>query len=246
MKTWQKVVIPVLICVLICAVYWFYIWKSRQDPGVIGKRAGETEQTYSQDELVVMKEHYFATFNDAKSLEGVSVWVKSGYSLPYYPYAGGTVEFAKRVGVLPSAEKLPISKLIKAAAPAKEDNRVPHGSKQYFAVFTLTGNGDAKAGQFAAPIGYTEAGDEKLFCDQLFYYDDPHKIYEHWPKTVWDAVAAHTPVVGMNELQTRMAVGVLMQSDSSSEGDRTVTYDAGGKSWTITFVKDKATSVKAN
>ena len=29
------------------------------------------------------------------------------------------------------------------------------------------------------------------------------------------------------------------------EGDRTVTYNAGGKKWTVTFVKGTATEVKA-
>jgi hypothetical protein len=245
MKTWQKIVVPVLICLVICGAYLLYVWKSRQDPGVIGKKSGETEQRYTADELVTMKEHYFPSFNDARDLEGKNVWMKSGYSLAYYPYVGGQVQFAKRVGLLPSAEKLAIQKLVKASAPAKEDNRVPHGSKQYFAVFSLAGNADEKPGLFAAPIGYVEGNDEKLFCDQLFYYDDPRVIYAHWPKPVWDAIATHTPTVGMNELQTRMAVGVMQQSDSSTEGDRTVTYVTGDKNWTVTFVKNKATAVKA-
>jgi hypothetical protein len=248
MKTWQKVGLLTLFAVLICGARVYFVWKSRQDPGVMVRKGDEPRQL-SKDELVVMKLLYLNSFSDAKDqLEGKPVWIKAGYSLPYYPYTGGQVQFSKRVGVLPSAEKLEITKLVKAVAPAKEDNRVPHGSRQYFAVFTMPGKGDAKPGEFAAAIGFAQGDQETLYCDQLFYYDDPRVIYDHWPKPVWDAVAAHTPTVGMSENQARMAVGMMLDRDASTggpEGDRTVTYDAGGKKWTITFAKGVATMVKA-
>jgi hypothetical protein len=40
-----------------------------------------------------------------------------------------------------------------------------------------------------------------------------------------------------------MALGTIQQSDSKEIGNRTVTYDAGGKKWSVRFVKDKATTV---
>jgi len=247
MKLWQKVGLLSLGVALIAGARVFFVWKARQDPGVIGRKAPEKPLT--MDELAVIQQYYFASFDQAKQLEGKNVWVKAGYSLPYYPYAGGQVEFTKRVGELPSAEKLSISKLVKAVAPAKEDNRVPHGSRQYFAVFTLGGTegsaADAKPGSFAAPIGYAEGDNETLFCDQLFYYDDPKTIFDHWPKPVWDAVAAHTPTLGMTENQARMAAGILIESDSTTQGDRTVTYHEGKKLWTVTFAHGVATQVKA-
>jgi len=243
MKTWQKITLPILAVFLIAGVRLYFVFKARQDPGAVVNKVDEPKPL-TQDQLAVMTKYYFATFDQARQLEGKSVWIKSGYSLPYYPYSGGTVQFSKRVGVLPSAEKLTISKLVKAVAPAKEDNQVAHGSRQYFAVFSLTGNGDAKPGPFAAPIGFAEGDSETLYCDLLFYYEDPKTIYDNWPKPVWDAVAAHEPKVGMTENQTRMAVGVLMESDSKTEGDRTVTYTAGDKKWTVTFAKGVATQVK--
>lgn len=243
MKLWQKVLIPTLIALLIAGTYLFIVFKSRENPGVIANKP-EPEKPLTNDELVYVKQNLFASFDQAKDLEGKPVWVKAGYALPYYPYAGGTVEFAKRVGELPAAENLQISKLVKAVAPAKEDDRVPHGSKQYFVVFTIVGP-DEKAGTFAAPIGYAQGTDESILADQLFFYDDPHKLYAHWGKPVWQQIDAHTPAVGMSENQVRMAVGILMDSDSTTVGDRTVTFNAGDKKWTVTFAHDKATSVKA-
>jgi len=242
MKLWQKVAAITLAIVLIAGLRVYFVWKARQDPGII--RHGAETKPPTQDELAVIMQYYFASFDQARQLEGKDVWIKAGYSLPYYPYADGKVEFAKRQGELPSAEKLSISKLIKAVAPAKEDNRVPHGSHQYFAVFKLAGP-DAKPGVFAAPIGFAQGEQETLFCDQLFYYDDPKKIYDNWPQPVWDAVAKHEPTVGMTENQARMAVGILIESDSTTQGDRTVTYHAGPKTWTVNFSGGKATAVKA-
>ena len=63
---------------------------------------------------------------------------------------------------------------------------------------------------------------------------------------MWAAIDAHQVLAGMSELQTRMSIGQKTQSDSSSEGARTVTYDQAGKQWTITFVDNKATAVKTN
>jgi hypothetical protein len=241
MKGWQKGLLITLVAVLICGGYLLYVFKSRQDPGVIGKKTAE--QKLSQDDLAVVKMRYMTTFSDAQDqLQGKQVWIKAGYMLPYFPFKGGSVQWNDRVGELPSAAKLSISKVIKAVVPAKLDDRVAHGTKQYLAVFTLDGSDQS----YAAPIGAIDASNEVILCDQLFYYDPPQKIYDNWPLPVWKAVKTHTPILGMSENQARMAVGLKMETEGTDEGDRTVTYHAGPKTWTVTFVKNQATSVKAS
>ena len=60
-----------------------------------------------------------------------------------------------------------------------------------------------------------------------------------------DAVDAHQVKPGMNELQTRLSLGQKIQTDNpQTEGNRTVTYDADGKKWTVTFAHDRATKVQ--
>jgi hypothetical protein len=49
----------------------------------------------------------------------------------------------------------------------------------------------------------------------------------------------------MTENQARMAAGILIESDSTTLGDRTVTYHEGKKLWTVTFAHGVATQVKA-
>ncbi len=97
---------------------------------------------------------------------------------------------------------------------------------------------------YATAIGAIDASQEEYFSDILFFYDDPHTIYDNWPKNVWAAIDAHQVLPGMSELQTRMSIGQKTHSDGSSEGNRTVTYDQAGKTWTVTFVDNKATTIK--
>jgi hypothetical protein len=238
-KTWQKMVYPTLITLTVGSIYLFSVWKQRQNPGVI--RQSEASQTLSQDDLVVMREFFPVHFEDTLRLEGTTVWMKNGYAMPYYPYVGGHVVFAKRVGLIPAAQRMEVKKIIKEAVPAGEDDNISHGSRQAFAVFALPGG----TALFATPIGTMEGNQEAYFTDRLFYYDDPHTIYEHWPKDVWAAVDAHEVKPGMSEVETRMSIGRKLETDGDKEGDRTVTYDQNGKHWTVTYVKNRATVIKS-
>jgi len=240
LKTWQKILIPTLISLAIGGIYLFTVWKQRQNPGIIANN--DASQTLSKDDLAVVRAFSPQYFDDLQRLEGTRVWMKNGYTMPYFPYAGGQVEFAKRVGLIPAAQPMDVKKIVKAAVPAKEDDGLEHGSRQVFAVFALPG----QPGTFATPIGAIEGSQEAYFTDLLFYYDDPHTIYNYWPKDVWAAIDAHQVKQGMSELETRMAIGQKTHADGDKEGDRTVTYDQNGKQWIITYVKNQATVIHNN
>jgi hypothetical protein len=237
-KTWQKILIPTLISLAIGGGYLFYVFKQRQNPGVIPQ--SDASQTLSKDDLAVVRAFFPAHYEDLQRLEGTRVWMKNGYTMPYYPYEKGEVEFSKPVGLIPPVQPMDVKKIIKAAVPAKVDDSLEHGSRQVFAVFALPG----QEGTFATPIGAMQGEQEAYFADLLFYYDDPHTIYDHWPKDVWEAVDAHQVKPGMSELETRMAIGQKMHPDGDKEGDRTVTFDQDGKKWTVTYEKNRAAVIK--
>jgi hypothetical protein len=239
MKTWKIALITLLITVAIGGSYLFIVWRHRQNPGVTPQ--DDARQTLSKDDLVVMREFFFTTFEATERLEGTTVWMKNGYTMPYFPYANGHVLFAKQVGVVPAAQRMDVKKIVKAAVPASLDDNMEHGSQQAFAVFALPGGTDL----YAVPIGTIQGNQEAYYCDLIFYYDDPHKIYDHWSKDVWAAVDAHQVKPGMSEVETRMAIGRNLQTDGGKEGDRTVTYDQNGKHWTVTYVKNQATAIKS-
>ena len=238
MKIWQKTLISLLITLAIGGIYLFSVWRHRQNPGVIPQN--NVRQTLSKDDLVVMREFFPAHFENTLRLEGTTVWMKNGYKMPYYSYAGGQVLLAKRVGVIPAAQRMDVKKIVKAAVPDRVEDFIEHGSRQAFAVFALPGG---KA-LYATPIGYMQGNEEAYYTDLLFYYDDPHTIYGHWPKDVWAGIDAHQVKPGMSEVETRMAVGQNLSTSGSQEGDRTVIYDQDGKHWIVTYTGNQATAIK--
>ena len=124
------------------------------------------------------------------------------------------------------------------------DDGISHGTRQAFAIFSLPSSPDL----YATVIGAIDGSQEEYFCDVLFYYDDPHTIYDNWPKNIWTAVDAHQVIPGMNELQTRMSIGQdqdVQHVDSSGPGTRTITYNQAGKKWTITFVDNKISKIQS-
>lgn len=239
MKPWKIVLIPTVITLLIAAFYIWHVSEKRKNPGVV--KQGE-EQHVTADDVAVVRMEFPAHFEDVKDLAGKSVWMKNGYTMPYFPYTGGKVDFKNKIGVVPPLQKLDVKKAVEASVPKDVDDGISHGQKQALIVFTLP---DDPKKEYATPVGARDGGTEQYYDDLLFFYDDPHTIYSHWPKDLWSAVEAHQVKQGMNELQTRLSVGQKIQTDNpQTEGNRTVTYDADGKKWTVTFRNDKATDVK--
>ena len=240
MKTWHKAALMIVPPILILGIGILIIYHQRSSEPVTS-RTQVVERPVTDDEVVQPRKMYIASLKEAKELAGKTVWIQAGYALDYYPYAGGRVEFAHSTGVLPSVQELAIEKVITEKAPPNFSTRFPVGDKQVFAVFKMPS--DAK--EYATAIGTIKGTDETYYCDEIFYYDDPHRLYKHWPADVWQSVDRHQPKPGMNELQVSMALGTIQQSESSDYGNRTVTYDAGGKKWAVSFVRDKATTVTA-
>ena len=106
------------------------------------------------------------------------------------------------------------------------------------AVFSLEGKG------YAVPIG-AEKGDEfKIYSDDIFFIEDPHDLYKHWPAEVWKEVDAHEVQAGMSELQASFAIGMGIPEGSGDYGSRTLHYPNGGKPLVIAFENDKAVEIK--
>ncbi len=239
MKTWTKLLLITLITLAIGGTYLLYVRHARQNPGVAGRQP--PEQHLSADDVAVVRMEFPQHFEDVKDLEGKSVWMKNGYSMPYYPYAGGRVDFAKPAGLLPAAQRLDVKKAIKSTPPASVHDNIEHGDRQALVVFTLPDGNE----QFATPVGFLQGQSEHYYCDLLFYYDDPHSVYSNWPKETWAAIDAHQVKPGMSELQTRMAIGMKAHPNGPTEGSRTVDYDVNGKHFLVTYRGNQATTIQA-
>lgn len=239
MNNWPKIVIPTLVVTIIGSIYLLFVWHGRQDSGVAPK---SRYQDVSKDDLVVMKAYFPRYFEDTERIAGTSVWMKNGYVIPYFAYSNDHVDFTKRIGVVPSLQRLDVKKIVKAALPAGQYDGMTSGKQQAFAVFATPGSD----GLFAVPIGYIDGDKEGYYSDALFFYDDPHTIYDYWPKEFWTAIDAHQVKPGMSELQARLAVGQKMDAHGKEEGERTIVFDQAGKHWTVRFENKRAVSIQSD
>ena len=200
----------------------------------------DTRPQLTDDQLAVRRRLEPVTLQAAKVLVGKPVWVATGGQLDYYPYAAGHANYAHSEGVLLGLDKLQVKDVVTQVAPKSAATRIPHGDKQVLMVFAK----GASPKTYAVPVGYVDGGEYKFLLDNIFFYDDPRTIYSNWPSNVWAAIEAHRAEPGMNELQTGLALGQVMTSDSNDAGNRTIDYADNGKPIDVTFVNDKATEVK--
>jgi hypothetical protein len=157
------------------------------------------------------------------------VWIQAGYELDYYPYAAHRVDFAHKVGVLPSVQRLDIKDIVHAEGAREPAHaRFRAAPAQAFAVFTMPGDPKEYATAIGTISGQLIRPGTATTCSTTTIRT---RCTSSGPRSLWQAIDQHQPKPGMTELETAMALGVMQQSDSSNYGNRTVEYDAGGKHW---------------
>lgn len=209
-----------------------YIVYQRRQARIEGEQPKQ-EKALNPDYYVTAKKLYAYDLQSARQLTKQPVWVKVGYYHTYYPYdaARRKAAFGHESGTLLPLQKLQIQDVVTDVAP-----QAP-GIRQVLARFTLEGK------PYAVPIGSEKNGDFTIYSDGIFFIEDPHELYRHWPTDVWKAIDSHQVIPGMNELQATCAIGMGMPEGSGS--DRAVRYPNGGKPLTITYRNGKATEIKA-
>jgi hypothetical protein len=237
-KIWQKMIAMTAVTLLIGGSYLLYVWHQRRNPGALGQAAS---QPVSMDDVAVVRALFITSYEQTAQLVNTTVWMKDGGVIPYFPMVGGRIDFAHPAGQVDPLQKLVIRKILKSPVPASVEDSMSHGSRQVFVLAEMPG----KTGEFAIPIGAQQGNQEMYFCDLLFFYDDPHTIYDNWTKDAWAAVDAHQVRPGMSELQSRLSLGQKMHTEGSTEGDRTVSYERNGTAWKIRFEHNRAAKIES-
>jgi hypothetical protein len=177
-----------------------------------------------------------------KEIVGKPLWIKTGNVISYFPYDAAThsVNFKKKAGLLPPLAKLQIKDVVLQREPvALKEGQISVIQKQIMAVFEK----DGEPGTFAASFG-TNTGDDYTFtANDMFFFDDPHELYKHWPADVWSSIDQHEAKQGMSELQASFALGAAMNADPGDYGNRTIEFLNAGKPVTVVFEKNKAVTV---
>ena len=213
-----------------------YIFFQRHQDHVAAENQKRAQEIgYSNpDYYVSPKKLYPYDLKSAKQLTQQPEWVKEGYRYTYYPYdkAAKRVEFEHDAGLLGPIEKIVITDVIMATPPGAVQKR------QVMAVFEK----DAKS--YAVPIGYEADGEYKIYSDEMFYIEDPHQLYKHWPPDIWQSVDEHQVKPGMNEMQAVFAIGMGRPDPGSSSDEKTVHYPNGGKPLVVVYQGGKAEQIK--
>ncbi len=192
------------------------------------------ETALKADYYVTPKRLHPYDLKSARQLTQQPVWVKVGYQLTYYPYdrQRHKTDFAHEAGTLLPLQKLAIQDVVTGVSP------LAPGIKQVLACFSFEGK------SYAVPIGAEKGSDFRIYSDDIFFIEDPHDLYKHWPADVWRKIDAHEVQAGMSELQAIFAIGVGIPQGSGDYGSRTLHYANGGKPLAITFENDKAVEIK--
>ncbi len=232
----QRIQIALALAIVIAGLRAAYILYERHEDYVAAEKQAQARKTgYSNaDYYVVPKKLYPFDLTSAKQLTKQPVWAKEGYRYTYYPYdaARKRVDFGREAGLLLPIERLEIKDVV-TDTPGGAGSR-----RQVMAVFQKEGK------SYAVPIGFETEGQYKVYSDEMFYVEDPHDLYKHWPADVWQAVAQHEVKPGMNELQADFAVGMGVPDAGSSSAEKTVRYPNGGKPLVVNYRDGKAAEIK--
>ena len=232
----QKIQLALLLAMVVAGVRAGWILYQRHEDKVAAQKAKEAANAgYSNpDYYVNPKKLYPYDLKSARQLTQQPVWVKEGYRYTYYHYdaANKQVDFAHDAGLLLPIEKLEIKDVVTANAP-EAGQRV-----QLMAVFEKEGK------TYAVPIGFEADGQYKIYSDEMFFVEDPHELYKHWPADVWQAVDQHEVKTGMNEMQADFAIGMGVPDAGDTSYEKTVHYPNGGKPLVIVYHDGKAAEIR--
>lgn len=231
----QRIKIALALAIAIAAVRAAYIIYERHEEYLAAQKQQQAKNAgYSNaDYYVAPKKLYPFDLKSAKQLTQQPEWVKEGYRYTYYPYdlARKKTDFAHEAGLLLPIERLEIKDVV-TDIPATAGSR-----RQVMALFEKDGK------NYAVPIGFESDGQYKIYSDEMFFVEDPHELYKHWPADVWDAISRHEVKPGMNELQADFAIGMGVP-DSGESDEKTVRYPDGGKPLVVTYHGGKAEEIK--
>jgi hypothetical protein len=229
----KRIQIALALAIVVAGLRAGYILYQRHEDYVAAQKQQQAKASgYSNaDYYVTPKKLYPFDLKSAKQLTLQPVWVKEGYRYTYYPYdaARKKANFGREAGLLLPIERLEIKDVVSDAAA---------GKRQIMAVFQKEGK------SFAVPIGFEMEGQYKIYSDEMFFVEDPHDLYKHWPPDVWQAIERHEVKPGMDELQADFAIGMGVPDAGMSSDDKTVRYPNGGTPLVVSYRGGKATEIK--
>jgi len=232
----RRMQISLVVLLLLATARVAYIFYERKSAATARHR-DDGSRALTSDEYVYPKKFYAYDLASAKALVGKSVWVKQGYGNLVYPAASSAADLSRGKASLFPIEKLKISGVVRQAPPLHWG--APRGETELIAIAERS-----DSSKLAVPIGaFSADGSLKLIANDVFFIEDPHQLYQHWPAEMWKAVDEHEAKLGMNELQVNFALGVPQKAGGGDYGERTLEYSNGGNPIRVSFSGNKAVEI---
>lgn len=234
-KTKRVIQIALVLAFVAAAVRLVVVLRERKDEGAMKVTTGRpaVDTGLSQDAYVVPKRLHAYDLQSARQLVGKPVWVREGYRFTAYPAAGGRVDFAQDAVTLLPIERIAGTDIRLVPSPGKP------GQQQVMLFFAR------EAQELAVPIGTARGKDFSIYADEMFFIEDPHELYKHWPAEVWQAIERHEMKPGMSEMQASFALGMGTPAKTDDSSARVVVYPNGGRHVTVLYRGGKATRIDA-
>jgi hypothetical protein len=227
-KTVRMIQLLLLVLIVAAAVRVIVILRQRSEPAVARAKPVPSPPLNREAYMVPRKLH-ISNLKSAQQLTQQPLWVKEGYRYTVYPYAKRAADWKHPAGMLLPLEKLQIMDVV--STPASK-------SRQVVAVFDQDGK------TYAVPIGLQEGSDFTFYADEMFFYEDPHELYNFWPAETWQAIERHEITRGMNEYQVAFSVGMGVPQAGGDSGQKAVNYPNGGKPLVVTYRNGEAIDIK--
>jgi hypothetical protein len=244
-RKWMQAVLAVFIVAALVRVGLIYRERHQAEQT---KEAGPQRVLKGDDFVYVRPSHVSDLESANRNLKDKTVWVKSGYVHTYYPAKGNHADFGHEAGVLAPMDKLTLTGFWLQTAPGGghtvrlDANTVAHvNDNQVMGGFHREG----ERRDYAVPAGIKQGGEYSMRLDDMFFFEDPHELYKHWPKDFWQAIAQHEAKPGMSETAVSLALGVGGNDGEGSYGNRTLSYPNNGKPVQVTFVGNEAKTIEA-
>jgi hypothetical protein len=231
-STRQKIQLVLILAMVVAAirVVWIFYERHREAAAPVKQEAPPLNPDY----YVTPKKLYPYDLKTAKQqLTKQPAWVKVGYYYSFYPYdtTARRADLSHEAGKLLPLQKIEIKDVL--LGPPKKS-----GERQVLAIFQQGGK------SYATAVGNEQSGDNKFYCNDMLFIEDPHELYKHWPADIWQAIDQHQVKTGMSELQADFAIGIGLLEQGGDDTDKTLDYPNGGKPLIVSYHSGKAMVVQ--
>jgi hypothetical protein len=233
-QTTRLIQLLLLILLVAAAVRLVLVIRARRQPGVNPKPAPASLPLNREAYVVPKKLHAYDLKSATRELTQQPEWTKEGYRYTVYPWdaARRHADFQHSVGMLGPIQQIRIHDVVTQPTPGAPDQR------QVLAIFK---EGDR---DYAVPVGAQVKGSYQIYADEMFFYEDPHELYNFWPAEVWKAISEHRVEKGMNVWQAAFAVGMAQPQVSSDPDEVVQVYPNGGHALRVTYRKGTVVNVQ--